>query len=68
MNTWEKVAISLSGTSTVINAAIAFAYVLSGGLKVVPQFVLGAAGFGGTPPLLLKQEGEPLGKLLKMLP
>lgn len=49
MNAGEIVAISLSGASTLIDAGIALAYVLAGGLKVVPQFLIGGAGFGGSP-------------------
>lgn len=49
MNAAEIVAFSLSTASTAIDAAVAAGYILAGGLKAVPQFVIGAAGFGGSP-------------------
>ena len=49
MNAKENLAHNLSIASTDIDAAIALAYVLSGGLKALPQFLIGASGFGGSP-------------------
>ncbi len=49
MNAAEIVAFALSTASTAIDAAIAAGYILAGGLKAIPQFVIGAAGFGGSP-------------------
>jgi len=39
----------LQAQGNAVDAAIAIAYALSGGLKAVPQFVIGGAGFGGSP-------------------
>lgn len=49
MNAWEVTALSLSGASTAMDAAIAAGYILSGGLKLIPKFVAGVSGFGGSP-------------------
>ena len=57
------VAISLSSASTLIDAAIALAYVLSGGLKAVPQFMIGAAGFGGSPTATAETGGRTFGEI-----
>lgn len=63
MNAGEIVAISLSGASTLIDAGIALAYVLAGGLKVVPQFIIGGAGFGGTPHATAETGGKTFGSI-----
>jgi len=49
MNAGETAAAALNGASLGIDAAIAVGYALSGGLKLVPEFMIGAAGFGGSP-------------------
>ena len=49
MNTWEAVAVTLSGLSLIGEAAVAVGYILSSGLKLIPNIQVGAAGFGGTP-------------------
>ena len=63
MNPGEIVALSLSGASTAIDAAIALAYVLSGGLKAVPQFLIGASGFGGSPHATAETGGVTFGSI-----
>ena len=49
MNLWEGVAMGLSGGSTLAETAIAAGYIMAGGLKLIPKFVIGASGFGGSP-------------------
>jgi hypothetical protein len=49
MNAAEIIAFTLSSASTACDVAIAAGYILAGGLKAIPQFVIGAAGFGGSP-------------------
>lgn len=61
MNTWEKAAVAASGVSLALEAGIALGYVLSGGLKLVPQFLIGAAGFGGTPTADVETGGRSFG-------
>lgn len=63
MNPGEIVALILSSTSTAIEAAVALAYVLSGGLKVVPQFLIGASGFGGSPHATAETGGVTFGSI-----
>jgi len=61
MNMWETLAVSLSSASLAIDAGIALGYVLAGGLKLIPQFLLGAAGFGGTPTAEVDTGGHSFG-------
>jgi Tc toxin complex TcA C-terminal TcB-binding domain/Neuraminidase-like domain/Salmonella virulence plasmid 28.1kDa A protein len=49
LSSGESNALDLNRASTLIDASIAIGYALSGGLKLVPDFVVGAAGFGGSP-------------------
>jgi hypothetical protein len=49
INTWEGIALTLSGASALAETAIAAGYILAGGLKFIPTFVVGGAGFGGSP-------------------
>src|SRR5258708_32382129 len=60
-NAWEITATTLSGLSLVGQAAIAIGYALSGGLKLVPQFLIGAAGFGGSPTAEASTRGQSFG-------
>lgn len=61
MNAGEDVAMGLSIASTALDAAIAVGYVLAGGLKAIPEFVAGAAGFGGSPEVALQEGGTNIG-------
>ena len=54
----EKTAFALSTTSTALNAGMATGYILAGGLAAIPDFITGAAGFGGTPHLTVKTGGK----------
>ncbi|WP_308636277.1 Tc toxin subunit A-related protein [Paenibacillus silvisoli] len=49
MNPWEITAMSLGGVSALAETGIALGYVLAGGLSVIPGFITGASGFGGSP-------------------
>ncbi len=49
MNAGEIIAFALSTASTTIDVGIAAGYILAGGLRAVPDFLIGAAGFGGSP-------------------
>lgn len=48
-NDAEKAAMGLLITSTALDAAIAAGYILAGGLALIPKFVIGVSGFGGSP-------------------
>jgi hypothetical protein len=63
MNKGETLAIALSSASTAIDAAIASAYILSGGLKTLPQFLIGASGFGGSPHATAETGGRTFGEI-----
>ncbi len=61
MNTEETISFVLNTASTVLDAAIAAGYVLSGGLKLIPDFIVGGSGFGGTPTANAKTGGKSFG-------
>jgi hypothetical protein len=61
LNAGEITALALNTASTVIDAAIAIGYALSGGLKLVPDFMIGAAGFGGSPTATAQTGGNSFG-------
>jgi hypothetical protein len=65
-NAGEITAMTLSGVSLALEAAVAVGYVLSGGLKLIPDFVAGAAGFGGTPHVTAKMGGQSIGNSAEM--
>jgi peptidoglycan hydrolase-like protein with peptidoglycan-binding domain len=49
INAWEGTALALGGTAALAQTGIALGYVLAGGLTLIPKFVAGASGFGGSP-------------------
>lgn len=49
MNPWEITALALSGSSALAQEAITVGYILAGGLRFIPRFVVGGSGFGGSP-------------------
>lgn len=61
LNTGEITALALNTASTAIDAGIAIGYALSGGLKLVPDFMIGAAGFGGSPTATAQTGGHSFG-------
>ncbi|HEX5553392.1 MAG TPA: neuraminidase-like domain-containing protein, partial [Chitinophagaceae bacterium] len=61
LNTGEITALALNAASTAIDAAIAIGYALSGGLKLIPDFMIGAAGFGGSPTATAQTGGNSFG-------
>jgi hypothetical protein len=61
MNAWEDTAVALSGLSLLGEGAIALGYALAGGLKLIPNFVAGGAGFGGSPTVTASTGGESIG-------
>jgi hypothetical protein len=54
MNPWETTALALGGVSAVAQTAIAVGYALAGGLALIPEFVAGVSGFGGSPEVTVK--------------
>ena len=61
MNTWETTAVALNSASLLGEAAVALGYALAGGLKLIPNFVAGGAGFGGTPEVSASTGGDSIG-------
>ena len=49
MNAWEIAATATFGASFALQAVMAVGYVAAGGLALIPKFMIGAAGFGGSP-------------------
>lgn len=66
MNAAEIVAMTLSSISTVLDAAIATGYIISGGLKLIPDFLGGVSGFGGTPTVNATMGGQQIGNGAEM--
>lgn len=66
MNAWEITAVALSGGSLIGEAAVALGYILSGGLKLIPNFMAGGAGFGGTPTVTATMGGQNIGNSAEM--
>ncbi|KAJ6261218.1 hypothetical protein Dda_3886 [Drechslerella dactyloides] len=61
MNGWEIASVALAGSSLLASGGIALAYILAGGLALIPNFVAGAAGFGGSPTVSGEYGGENVG-------
>ena len=49
MNAWEDAATVSYGASLALQTVVAIGYAASGGLSLIPNFMIGAAGFGGSP-------------------
>ncbi|WP_212004534.1 neuraminidase-like domain-containing protein [Chitinophaga sp. HK235] len=56
----EKAAFVLSTVATGLEAAVTASYIIGGGLSVIPTFLAGCAGFGGTPTVSASVGGENL--------
>jgi hypothetical protein len=54
----EITAFALSTASTALEAAKVVGYILGGGLRIIPDFIGGAAGFGGSPHFTVKTGGK----------
>lgn len=61
MNTWENVALGLSGASLALDIGVILGYLFGGGAKAAPTFTAGAAGFGGSPVFMVAEGGEQIG-------
>jgi hypothetical protein len=62
MNPAEIVGVSLSGLSITAHALAVIADVLAGVMFLIPNFQVGASGFGGSPHVSAKTGGDNLGK------
>jgi Tc toxin complex TcA C-terminal TcB-binding domain/Neuraminidase-like domain/Salmonella virulence plasmid 28.1kDa A protein len=61
MNTAEQVDAGITGTVIAGYAVAAIAQLIAGGVHFIPDFILGAAGFGGTPAAQGKEGGSHFG-------
>jgi hypothetical protein len=61
MNTWETVSFALSGASVLMHTGALVADVLAGVMFLIPDFHLGASGFGGTPHITAAEGGSNAG-------
>jgi hypothetical protein len=61
MNTGEALAITLNTASTLLDTSVSVGYITAGVLKLIPDFVLGASGFGGSPHVTAKTGGDAFG-------
>ena len=57
INAWEGTALALSGASALAQTGIAIGYIAAGGLKLIPDFIAGASGFGGSPHVVAEVAG-----------
>lgn len=65
MNDAENFAFILSNISIGLDTAISLGYILAGGLKAIPHFLLGASGFGGSPHGTAGTGGDQIGDAAK---
>ncbi len=66
INAWEGTALGLQGASALAQVAIAIGHITAGGLKLIPDFIAGASGFGGSPHVTAEVAGgEKIGEAAK---
>jgi peptidoglycan hydrolase-like protein with peptidoglycan-binding domain len=63
INTQEGQAIDLSKNSITLTNIVSLGYVSAGMFSIIPDFILGAAGFGGSPTATAETGGDKLGKV-----
>lgn len=62
----EKRAQRLSEISATLDASVVLGYILSGSLKLIPNFLAGSAGFGGSPTVSATMGGSTIGNSAEM--
>ena len=65
MNVAEGLAAGLTGASILLDIPISVGYIASGVLKLIPNFLLGASGFGGSPHATGETGGQAFGDAAK---
>src|SRR6185503_12016973 len=65
MNVGEIVSMSLNTAAAILDIPVTVAYIAAGVIKVIPSFVIGASGFGGTPKATAETGGKNLGDAAK---
>jgi peptidoglycan hydrolase-like protein with peptidoglycan-binding domain len=58
MNEWETAANISYGLSLALQVVMAVGYIAAGGLALIPKFMIGAAGFGGSPTANIQTGGD----------
>ncbi len=58
MNAWEIAGTATAGVSLGLQAVLAIGYIAAGGLALIPKFMVGAAGFGGSPTANVSTGGD----------
>ncbi len=66
VNIAEGFALGLSSASLLLDVVIATGYIISGGLKLIPDFLAGTAGFGGSPTVDASMGGSQIGNGAEM--
>ncbi len=61
MSAWDITSVALNGAALAGETAVAAGYALAGGLKLIPNFLAGGAGFGGSPTVTATTGGESAG-------
>jgi hypothetical protein len=67
MNAWEAIAIGLNSASTLLDIPVSIGYITAGVLKLIPQFVVGGSGFGGSPHVTASSGGDAFGPSAKFV-
>jgi hypothetical protein len=65
MNAAEKISIALNTASTLLDIPVATGYITAGVLKLIPNFLIGASGFGGSPHATVDTGGDAFGPSAK---
>jgi hypothetical protein len=67
LNPWEIVALALSGNAIVTEGAAVIIEYLGNVMSMIPDFNLGASGFGGSPHAAVKYGGQQLGEGMRAM-
>lgn len=66
MNAGEIVAITLNGVAAALHIPVSVGYIAAGVLKAIPNFLIGASGFGGSPHATAETGGQAFGDAAKL--
>lgn len=66
MNAGEIVALALHSVSAALDIPVSVGYIAAGVLKAIPNFLIGASGFGGSPHATAETGGEAFGETAKL--
>ena len=66
LNVWELVAMALNSSSTALDIPVSMGYTSAGVLGLIPDFLMGASGFGGSPHATVEQGGNKFSNAAKL--